>query len=219
MGILRFSTEAPVRLVAYYTIQEGCRRRIETYGDLKAILESDASFNWSDEMIAKAREDFLSAVKAAQANVIQVEDYRKKSHRLALEEEGRQILLRAAFIELAMAQQAGLFDDAVSLTFNEDAIKALRRHKYPFVGLLKLVDIEGLRPTPTHPFYLKITKIQGASVESLSQRFRNIREQTSALLNQFANLKAPLAGEATEPLCEITTTMIKHPRNETLRKE
>ena len=38
-----------------------------------------------------------------------------------------------------------------------------------------------------------------------------IREQTSALLNQLANLKAPLAGEATEPLCEITTTMIKHP--------
>ncbi|MFQ6040921.1 MAG: helicase-related protein, partial [Candidatus Poribacteria bacterium] len=216
MGILRCSTEAPARLVAYYTIQEGCRRRIETYNDLQAILESDASFNWSDEMIAKAREDFLSQVKAARENVIQVEDYREKSHRLALEEEGRQILLRAAFIELAMAQQVGLFGDAVSLTFNEDAVKALRRHKYPFAGLLKLVDTEGLRPTPTHPFYLKI---QGASVESLSQRFRNIREQAAALLDQLANLKADSTVETTKPLCEITTTVIKYPRIEKNRRE
>lgn len=57
---------------------------VETYNDLKDIcfaplamtlLESEDSFNWSDEMIAKAREDFLSQVKAAQANAIQVEDY------------------------------------------------------------------------------------------------------------------------------------------------
>jgi hypothetical protein len=174
---------------------------------LKDILESEDSFNWSDEMIVQAREDFLSEVKAAQANVIQAENYRQKSHRLSLEEEGRQILLRAALIELAIAQQADYFDDEVSLTFNEDAITALRRHKYPFAGLFKLVDIEGLRPTPTHPFYLKI---QGASVESLSQRFRNIREQAAALLNQLVKLKAPLTVETHEPLCEIRTTMIKH---------
>jgi hypothetical protein len=152
-------------------------------------------------MISQAREDFFSEVKAAQAKAIQVEDYRQKSHRLALEEEARQLLLRAALIELATAQQNDYFGDAVSLTFNEDAVKALRRRKYPFAGLLRLVDIEGLRPTPTHPFYLKI---QNASVESLSQRFRNIREQAAALLDHLANLEADSTVETTEPLWKIT---------------
>ena len=57
--------------------------------------------------------------------------------------------------------------------------------------MLKLVDTNGLRPSLTDPFYLKI---QNAPKESLRRRFNDIRQQVAELLNELAQ-QYSLAGE------------------------
>lgn len=46
-----------------------------------------------------------------------------------------------------------LFDegDALTLNFSEQAIRRLKRHKQPFAGALKQVDVQEFRPRPDGP--------------------------------------------------------------------
>jgi len=188
-GIIRCSMDASVPLRSYYHLCCQEPQRIENFNGLKAALLSaptDLQFTKANAKVAS--EEFNTIVEEAQTQIKRALALQEQSERLAKEEEGRQLLLRAALIEIVLSQQSELFNENVSLGFNEEAIKALRLHKYPFAGMLKLVDTNGLRPSPTDPFYLKI---QNAPKESLRRRFNDIREQVSKLLNELAGQSSP----------------------------
>ena len=214
LGIIRCSTDAPVPRRSYYILSDQGPQRIENFSSLKVALQSSSTEKVREGFKPApttananfASEDFKSIVEEAQTQLKRVLALQGQSERLAKEEKGRQLLLRAALIEIILSQrgamrpqsgrtpsalQSDLFAEGVSLGFNEEAIKALRRHKYPFAGMLKLVDTNGLRPSPTDPFYLKI---QNAPKESLRRRFNDIRQQVAELLNELAQ-QYSLAGE------------------------
>ena len=189
-GVLRCTASGPVPLRAYYTLETGYVRRVKALADLQAILDSPPSFeHWTDEALSEAQRDFQSAAERANEQYQWVGDARQRNERLALEEKGRRLLLQAALVELAMGQRPELFgSQALPTAFTEQAVIGLRRHRYPFAGLLTLVSPEGLRPSPTDPFYLEV---QGQSLEQLRGRFGSIRSQVERLLKQLALSATP----------------------------
>ncbi len=179
--ILRCQAEGPLPLCAYYALDTGSRpQRIERVTDLEVAYAAKPSVAWSEEAIAAARDDFEREHAALLQQQMQVVAVRQRAERLALEEQARQTLLRAALVELALGQQPELFaEEALPVAFTEEAVTGLRRHGYPFAPLLRLVNVDGLRPGPTDPFY---AAVQGQSREALRRRFVVLRDKATRLV-------------------------------------
>ncbi len=184
--VLRCRVEEPLPLCAYYALDSrGQPQRIERLADLETACAREQSEGWPEEAVQAAREDFQREVAVRLQQGAQVVAARRRAERLALEEQARQALIRAALVELALGQQPDLFEsEALPMAFTEEAVAGLRRHGYPFAPLLRLVNIEGLRPSPTDPFY---TEIQGETREALNRRFAALREQAARVVTMLAN--------------------------------
>ncbi len=97
------------------------------------------------------------------------------------------MLVQAALVELAMAQQTGMFrDEAMPAAFTEDAVDNLKRHGYPFAPLLGLVSAEGLRPTPDDPFY---ERIADQPEETLRGHLLALRQRAEKLVASLAEAR------------------------------
>jgi hypothetical protein len=186
-NIVRFTADTPLPLRAYYTLDDkGQPRRIERLADLRAALAiKPESLAWSEEALATARADFEREQVAWRERLARATAARQRGERLALEEQARQILLRAALVELAMGQQPEMFEqEALPTAFTEEAVTGLKRHDYPFAPLLRLVNVEGMRPSPTDPFY---TEVQGQAREALKRQFIALRDKAAHLVGLLAN--------------------------------
>ncbi len=188
--LLRCAIETPIPIRAYYRLDANGRpERLTTLLAVEKMYTKEGVPTWSEKAVAMARADFERAVRARLKQQIQVIASRQRAERLTLEERARQVLLQAALVELAMGQQPELFTKEVfPMAFNEAAITGLKRHKYPFAPLLKLVSIDGLRPTPTNPFYVSV---QGQSRETLRRQFTIQRERAAELVSLLVNAPEP----------------------------
>jgi len=81
-----------------------------------------------------------------------------------LKAEVGQLLLQAAYIELAVAAKPELFDDAPPLDFSDQAVRRLARHKYPFAGALRLVNPGDLCPRSDDHFYQHLCELPRAAL-------------------------------------------------------
>jgi hypothetical protein len=125
-------------------------------------------------------------------------------------ERARQVLLRAALVELALGQRPDPFAGAaLPCEFSDEAIRGLRRHKYPFAPLLKLVDTTGLTPSATDPYFVAC---QNDSVEVLRRRFEQLREQAAALVKQLAPGPAQPSAAA-DGQVKVQSVLIAVPRD------
>jgi hypothetical protein len=203
--VLRCWVEDPLPLCAYYILDaRGRPQRIERLADLEVAYAGDPKGDWPEEALAAAREDFRREAAARLQRQREVVATRKRVERLALEEQARQVLLQAASVELAMGQQPELFEkEALPMAFTQEAVTGLRRHGYPFAPLLRLVNVEGLQPSPTDPFY---TKIQAESRESLKRQFVVLRERAAGLVSVLAN--APVQEETTQDTAVVVQTSL-----------
>jgi superfamily II DNA or RNA helicase len=183
-GILVCSVQYPCPLRAYYALAKGEPYRVNSLAELEAALDDvpDAEA-WSDAALELARADFEPERTQLQEQMTKVATSRHQAERLALEEQGRELLVRAALVELAMAQQPELFgEETLPTAFTEQAILGLRRHGYPFAPLLTLVPLGGTRPKPTDPWYLRI---QGLSRESLRGQFSALEDKAKGLVERL----------------------------------
>jgi superfamily II DNA or RNA helicase len=184
--VLRCSAEGRVPLCAYYALDaRGRLQQIERVADLEALYAGEPDTLWSEETMTAARADFRREIEALLQRQAQVVVARQRAERLALEEQACQTLLQAALVELAMGRQPQLFEEeALPVAFTEEAVTGLKRHGYPFAPLLRLVNGDGLRPSPTDPFY---TTVQAKSREALRGRFQALREKAGRLVGLLAN--------------------------------
>jgi len=181
--ILRCAAKGEQEQRGYFGVREGRVAEVPTFACLREVLGQSAPVADLDPARGKAREVFLAHVREARQRDREVEDARRRGIHLALEEEGRQLLLKAVLIELAIARQQELWDEPSSAEFSEDAVLNLRRRGFPFAPLLALVSVEGVRPTPTNPFFVRI---QGESRESLDRRMAALKTQITELVGQLA---------------------------------
>lgn len=105
-----------------------------------------------------------------------------ESERLALQEQGRDLLLRAAHVELALGRQPGLLPDPMPVIFGEEAVAGLARHHYPWAPLLQLVPLEGTAPSVIDAFQLEI---QAEPPERLKRRMTDLSAEAKRLLPQL----------------------------------
>ncbi len=203
--VLRCSAEAPVPLCAYYALDaRGHPQRIERLADLEVLYAGESDAHWSEETTAVARADFRREVETVLQQQAQVIAGRQRAERLVLEEQARQTLLRAALLELAMGQQPQLFaEEALPVAFTEEAVTGLRRHGYPFAPLLRLVNVDGLRPSPTDSFY---AAVQGKSREALRGRFRALWDKASRLVGLLAS--GPDQEGASQDLLDVVVQVL-----------
>jgi len=203
--VLRCSTEGPLPLCAYYTLDASGRpQRVERLADLEVSYAGEPTAQWSEEAIAATCADFRREIGTLLQRQAQVITGRRRAERLALEEQARQTLLRAALVELAMGQQSGLFQqEALPVAFTEEAVTGLKRHGYPFAPLLRLVSVDSLRPGPTDPFY---AAVQGRSREALRGRFKALRDEAVRLVGLLAN--APDQEGASQGLSDIVVQTV-----------
>ena len=204
--VLRCWTEGPLPLCAYYTLDANGRpKQIERLADLEALHPADADARWSEETIAAARADFRREMEALLQRQAQVIASRQRAERLAVEEQARQTLLRAALVELAMGQQPQLFEEeALPMSFTEEAITGLKRHGYPFAPLLRLVSVDDLRPSPADPSY---TTVQGKSREALRGHFEALRSRARHLVEILAG-GPDQQGVSQEPRDVVVQTLL-----------
>ena len=179
VGVLRLGVERPVPLRGYYRPGDGQPEPVEHLEGLESAVAAPADLTWSEEQRLRAEADFRERAGAVQRDEEAVAQAGRRAECLALVERGRQVLLRAALVELALGQRPSLFGQALPWEFSEQAILGLRRHRYPFAPLLHLVDVNGLVPSPTDPFFVGL---QDKPDQVLRQRFEALREEADGLV-------------------------------------
>lgn len=104
----------------------------------------------------------------------------------SLREEVRQLLVEAAYVELALATHRDLFDEALPLDFSDDAFQRLKRHKVPFAGAMKLAGANLPRPRPDDPLYVRLRE---SRKDVLVRRFDAIRGKLSDRLSALIDAR------------------------------
>ncbi len=186
--LLRCSTEGPLSLCAYYSLDANGRpHRVERLADLEMLYGGEPNMppaQWLEEAVTAARSDFEEELARLWQRQGQAVEARHRAERLALEEQARQTLLHAGLVELAIGQQPELLvEEVLPMAFTEEAVTGLKRHGFPFAPLLKLVNVDDVRPSPTDPFYISI---QGQSREVLKRQFKALRDQAEQLVGLLA---------------------------------
>ena len=196
-GLLaRCRVESPLNLVGYYApghSQDDQPDALQTYASLIKRLDGDRSDRLSATQTDEIRARFLAAVERFRDQEIEIARQSHQAHVASLEEAIRQHLLQAAHVELAQAANRGLFDEGedIPLDFSEDAIRRLSRHKIPFAGALKLVDVTGLRPRPDDPKYIRL---RDSYPDVLPRKFEAIKIKLRELLSQLVQAKRVVVG-------------------------
>lgn len=181
-GIVRASADGVVPRVAYYALGPEGPHRLGSLEGLQRALAAGPT-NWSAEQLDGVHDDMRELVRADLDRERRALRQLSESERRALQEQGRDLLLRAAHVELALGRQPGLLPDPMPVIFSEEAVTGLARHRYPWAPLLRLVPLEGAAPSPTDEFYLEI---QAEPPERLRRRMTDLAAEAKRLLSQLA---------------------------------
>lgn len=204
VGVLCCSADKPVPLRTYYQPDGERARALDRLVDLERALDGDLT--WSPAARAAAEADFRRQLEDLAQREATVAEQRREAERLSLEERARQLLLRAALIEIARGRTPDLFGDNRPWAFSEDAVRALAQRGFPFAPLLRLVDVTGLTPSPTDPYYQEIAN---ASPESLTRRFAQLKDDATTLVKALAELRQSTPeNDSKEPSSSATATLL-----------
>src|SRR5690606_13699246 len=101
---------------------------------LLVALSSYGHRDTTPELRHELRNQFSNLADARTQREAKAAEDRRAANISSLTEEIRQLLVEAAYVELALAANRDLFDDPLPLDFSEQAFQRLKRHKVPFAG-------------------------------------------------------------------------------------
>jgi len=191
--VIRCAAESSGSHRAYFTGVSGDFVAVEKFTSLRAAIEGPTSASATPQDCEAARSRLITRCMDASRRAREADEARRRTTLSTREEEGRQLLLKAALIELAITRLRELWDEPSSVEFSEETIRGLRRKGYPFAPLLKLVNVEGLRPAPTDPFFLRI---QGDSREALGRRMAFVSTRVKELVEQLGRARRAAEGSS-----------------------
>lgn len=185
--IVRMAGSAPP-LVAYYMATDDGVELVPNLATFEALVEA-ANGHVLDQTLEHAiRSDFEARHRTLREREVAVEESQRRADEATLREQARGLLLRATYLDLALARQGELFGVAPNNAgFTEEAVLALRRRGFPFAPLIRLVGTAGIVPSPTDPFHVQV---QDATRESLNKKLEATKERIQQLLQKFAQKQA-----------------------------
>jgi superfamily II DNA or RNA helicase len=181
--VARCWSETSLECVGWYAVGGESATPIRTLARLQEVLDAPKQgVGESDAALTAARKRFreeLAPLCKREADQAQVQ---KRGRAAALAEGIRDLLVQAAYVELARASADGMFAGEGTAGFSVETVRRLRRHKFPFAGALKAVAVDDLILSPTDPRYLRID--QGKN-DALDRRFEAIKSRLNELLTQY----------------------------------
>jgi superfamily II DNA or RNA helicase len=183
-GIGLYWGDRPVRMSLFvHPAGEG----VAMLQDCMALRQAldDRAGRWTAAQTEAASRALMQLQQGVRQHLSDIESAQQQAHRLALQEEGRTILIRAALIELARTQNLDLFAHSASYGFGPEAVRALRRHGAPFKALLTIAGPDGLSAEATDPYY---EQIRQESEEGLSRRWETLKRQGQEAVQKYAAL-------------------------------
>jgi len=188
-GLVRLcSADSELNMRGWYVASGEGVKPVETLKQLEQWLDGGSGLAVpKGTLAAQAEEMFSQKVGIARARQAEVLRQQQKARLLAESAKAQRLLVKAALVEIALGQQLNLSDsESYPSAFTEEAVKGLRRHRYPWAPLLALVG----EPLPAlnaeDPFY---QQIQGDSRESLKGRFSQLTEEAKKSVQALSAAK------------------------------
>lgn len=202
-GVLRLVVDENVPTRIYYP-KADVPRALNSLSELQNLkLERP----WTEMQREAAVAEFVAQREAVLLRLHSLIEARREAERLALVAQARDTLLRAALIEIILGQQADMFDANLPTGFSEQAVIGLKRHKFPFAGLLRQIDARDLLPSSTDPFY---QEMQSRSRSYLYRQFVQLKGQAEDILNQLiARKDAEAVPQASDDNAHLEQTMLR----------
>lgn len=192
-GILaRCAKDGDLPAVCYFTLDD--RNAVASIGSLATALKRETHISATTEVRQQLLQQFTVLTDAREQRESKAAADRRAAQLSSLTEEIRQLLVDAAYVELAMAANRDLFDDALPLDFSEQAYQRLKRHKVPFAGAMKLAGVGLPRPRPDDPAFIRLRETKK---DVLGRRFESIRTKLIDRLRALALAQQSPAGIGT----------------------
>ncbi len=173
--VARFTDAEAVPVREWYDLTGTAPAPVATLGDLKRALACTAPHS-SPEAAGALFQDQVTALRKA---------YEERSaefvamQKSTLRAKARRLLVKAALVEIALGQQQELFDEAAYPTsFDENAVKGLRRYGVPWTWMLKIGFEQELRPAQNDSYWAEVKNL---ARDRLRERFQALTAQASAL--------------------------------------
>jgi superfamily II DNA or RNA helicase len=183
--VARCAVRDPWSLACFYGAAGGAPAAIPSLDQLQAMLNAATEGEVPRDLACAIADEFASRVAGLLAHEESIAKNRHNSYVASLKAEVGQLLIQAAYVELAIAAKPELFDDAPPLDFSEEAVRRLARHKYPFAGALRLVNPGDLCPRSDDHFYCRLCEFPRST---LTKRFEAIRDRLGETLQQLAEV-------------------------------
>jgi hypothetical protein len=148
----------------------------------EALAQGGTSHSAAQGAAVAARTSFEQEMAPIQRQETVTAQAKERNRSEALAEEIRDLLLQAAYVEIARALADGLFSADGPLGFSGKTVRRLRRHKFPFAGALKAVSVDGLNLSKADPKYVKLTQNRA---DQLDRRFEAIKNRLGVLLPDY----------------------------------
>ena len=129
---------------------------VPTFGKLLTAMNGHSMVELTAGQRTALEQRFSDTLRKRQGQEVKAADDRRKARLSSLMEEVRQLLIEAAYIELAMASNRDLFDEALPLDFSDQAFERLKRHRVPFSGAIKVAGQNLPCPKPDDPMYARL---------------------------------------------------------------
>ena len=177
-GLVRCRTEGEPDLRGWYLLAaaEPCCLPVESFSTLLQAIKSrlDIEQPSADSLISLAGSAFAAEAQEVKTCQTEVIVRRRRAQYLALRARSQLILLRAAMVELALGQNPNYLDETYPTAFNDQAVRGLQRHGYPWGALLILAFDPGLAPSPENAYFRQIANEKR---ETLKGRYFQLREE------------------------------------------
>jgi len=182
--IARCSVAGPWSAAGFFRLKN--KALVPSLGNLNTVLDDLSASGVTAEQRDELRCMFADAVRKRLLQDEKAASDRQRAQVSSLKEEIRQLLIEAAYVELARASHRDLFDEDLPLDFSEQAYQRLKRHKVPFAGALRLFGA-GL-PPPRRDDSLYV-KLRDCKTEVLTRRFDAIRSKLTDRVRDLVNLQ------------------------------
>jgi SNF2 family DNA or RNA helicase len=184
-GILaRCSEDGHSPAVGYYSLVDN--GAVGSLAKLIVTLDGQPVVDVTSMKRKELEDGFAEASRKRRLWELKSSDDRRKAQLSSLTEEIRQFLVEAAYVELAVAANRDLFDEALPSDFSEQAYQRLKRHKVPFAGAIKLVGTGLPKPRSDDSMYLRFRE---SGKDALARRFDVIRGKISDRLRDLIDAK------------------------------
>jgi len=178
-GVIRLQSDGDFDLRGWYSGDAPVA--VKTFSGLRSITRAPPGAA-SDS--TRAHDLFAGETRRLRDTQQAIAQHRHNATHLAERVKAQRLLIKAAFVEIALGQQRTLFDaDVYPASFSEQAVTGLQRHGAPWRTLVHLAFETGLRPQEDDTFYLQIKSDSRESLRARFAQLTNEARQTAARLN------------------------------------